>query len=212
VVDGNVFRVLARVFGIKTPTDTTEGKKQFTALAEELLDKKQPGIYNQTIMDFGAVVCKPASPLCQSCPFNKNCFAYLNDQVGSLPVKEKKITVKTRWLYYLVPEHNGEIFIHQRIGKDIWHHLYEFYLFETKKKISQRHIAEQILKSGFGDATFKISPVFSQQLSHQYINAVFVHLHLKQKPSLLKAGQWVKKSKLRQFAFPGIIRDFLKGF
>jgi A/G-specific adenine glycosylase len=211
-VDGNVFRVLARVFGIKTATDTTEGKKQFTVLAEELLDKKQPGIYNQSIMDFGAVVCKPASPLCQSCPFCKSCFAYLNDQIESLPVKEKKITIKTRWFYYLVPEHNGELFIHQRTGKDIWHHLYEFYLFEAKKKISLRQITEQALKSGINAGPLQISPVYTQQLSHQYINAVFIPLHLKQKPSLLKAGQWVKKSKLRQFAFPGVIRDFLKNF
>ena len=212
VVDGNVFRVLARIFGIKTPTDTTEGKKLFNALAEELLDKKQPGIYNQSIMDFGAVVCKPASPLCQSCPFNKRCFAFLNDQVQSLPVKEKKITIKTRWLYYFIPEHNGEIFIHQRIGKDIWHHLHEFYLFETKKKISQRQVTEQASKLASGTHLLKISPVYSQQLSHQYINAVFIHLHLKQKPPLLKTGQWVKKKKLQQFAFPGVIRDFLKDF
>lgn len=212
VVDGNVFRVLSRVFGIKTATDTTEGKKQFTALAEELLHKKQPGIYNQSIMDFGAVVCKPASPLCQTCPFSKTCFAFLNDQIESLPVKEKKITVKTRWFYYLVPEHNGDIFIHQRNGKDIWHQLYEFYLFETKKKISTRLITQQIHKSGIDAGPLKISPFYSQQLSHQYINAIFIHLHLKQKPFLLKEGQWVKKNRLRQFAFPGVIRDFLKDF
>ena len=127
-------------------------------------------------------------------------------------LKKKKITIKTRWLYYFIPEHNGEIFIHQRIGKDIWHHLHEFYLFEAKKNISQRQVAEQASKLTSGIILLKTSQVYSQQLSHQYINAVFIHLHLEQKPSLLKTGQWVKKKKLRLFAFPGVIRDFLKDF
>lgn len=90
VVDGNVFRVLARVFGIDKPTDTTEGKKYFTQLAEELLDKKRPGLYNQAIMDFGAMICKPASPLCATCCFKKHCIAFQRDRINELPVKEKK--------------------------------------------------------------------------------------------------------------------------
>ena len=93
VVDGNVFRVLARVFGKNIPIDLPEGKKIFTELANELLDKKQPGIYNQAIMDFGAVICKPV-PLCNKCVFKKYCFAFLNNQINELPVKEKKIVIK----------------------------------------------------------------------------------------------------------------------
>ena len=94
VVDGNVFRVLARVFGINKPIDSAEGKTFFNELATELLDKKQPGLYNQAIMDFGAVVCKPALPLCTKCIIKKNCFAFLNNKVNELPVKEKKIFIR----------------------------------------------------------------------------------------------------------------------
>src|SRR5688572_13533166 len=86
VVDGNVFRVLSRIFGIKKPTDSTEGKKLFSQLAFELLDKKQPGIYNQALMDFGAVICKPY-PLCSICVFKDQCFAFKNDLVNQLPIK-----------------------------------------------------------------------------------------------------------------------------
>ena len=104
VVDGNVFRVLSRVFGIKKPIDSTEGKKFFSQLAFELLDKKQPGIYNQALMDFGAVICKPQNPLCNNCVFKDHCFAFKNDLVNKLPVKEKKIKIRTRWFNYLLIE------------------------------------------------------------------------------------------------------------
>ena len=128
VVDGNVFRVLARFFGIKTATDTTEGKKIFTALANELLDKKQPGIYNQALMDFGAMICKPQQPLCMECPLKTGCVAYLHDLITVLPIKEKTITKKPRWLYYIIIEHNGKVYVRKRSEKDIWQNLYEFVL------------------------------------------------------------------------------------
>ena len=132
VVDGNVSRVLSRVFGIEKPVDSTEVKKYLSTLAEELLDKKQPGIYNQAIMDFGAVVCKPSIPLCSICPFNKTCFAFLNDKVKKLPVKSKRITIKERWFYYLVIEGENGVIIQQRKSKDIWNQLYEFPMIERK--------------------------------------------------------------------------------
>src|SRR5262245_7782259 len=123
VVDGNVFRVLARVFGISKATDSTKGKSFFNELATELLDTKQPGLYNQAIMDFGATVCKPALPLCTKCVMKNNCYAFLNDRVNELPVKEKKINIKKRWFYYLVMEYKNEIVVRQRTGKDIWQQL-----------------------------------------------------------------------------------------
>ena len=127
VVDGNVFRVLSRVFGIKKPIDSNEGKKLFTQLAGELLDKKHPGIYNQALMDFGAVVCKPY-PLCNSCPMKDHCAAFKNDLIDKLPVKEKKIEIKTRWFNYLVIENNSRFYIRNRIDNDIWNNLNEFVL------------------------------------------------------------------------------------
>ena len=137
VVDGNVFRVLARIFGKSIPVDSTEGKKYFAALANELLDKKQPGIYNQAIMDFGAVICKPVSPLCTKCVFKKQCSAFLNNKIDKLPVKGKKITIRKRWFYYLLLEYKNKMLIHQRTVKDIWQLLYEFPLIEENKELSQ---------------------------------------------------------------------------
>src|SRR5262245_24307425 len=132
VVDGNVFRVLARVFGVSTPIDSTAGKKYFTQLADDLLDKKQPGTYNQAIMDFGAVICKPEAPLCNQCPFNKTCYAYLNKKISELPVKEKKISIRKRWFYYFIIGNKDQSAIVQRTAKDIWQELYEYPLIETE--------------------------------------------------------------------------------
>src|SRR5688572_181396 len=113
VVDGNVSRVLSRVFGIEKPIDSTEGKKFLSVLADELLDKNQPGIYNQAIMDFGAVVCKPQVPQCSNCIFKKTCFAFLNDKVKDLPTKSKRITIKERWFNYLVFSEDDVVVIQQ---------------------------------------------------------------------------------------------------
>src|SRR5687767_14335150 len=98
VVDGNVFRVLSRLFGISRPVDSADGKKFFTGLANDLMDKNQPGLYNQAIMDFGAVICKP-QPVCKQCIFSNSCYAFLNNKVQEFPVKEKKISIRKRWFY-----------------------------------------------------------------------------------------------------------------
>ncbi|MBK7291879.1 MAG: A/G-specific adenine glycosylase [Chitinophagaceae bacterium] len=214
VVDGNVFRVLARVFGIATPIDTTEGKKKFTALAEELLDKKQPGLYNQAIMDFGATVCKPAAPLCSDCIFKKHCVAFNKDMIAALPVKEKKITIKQRWFYYIIMEYKNEVAIVQRTGKDIWKDLFEFPLIEAKKEMSEKNIIKQLnLKEWLVPTDYtviSISPLFKQQLSHQLITGKFITIKLKRKVKLQPDWQWVTKGKLKSFAFPQFINQYLK--
>jgi len=214
VVDGNVFRVLARVFGIATPTDTTEGKKMFTALAEELLDRKQPGLYNQAIMDFGATVCKPAAPLCSDCIFKKHCVAFNNDLIATLPVKEKKITVKQRWFYYLMMEYKNEVAIVQRTGKDIWKDLFEFPLIEVTKEMNEKNIIKQLnMKEWFATADYtieNISPLFKQQLSHQSISGKFITIKLKRKTKLNSDWRLVTKERLKNFAFPQFINQYLK--
>jgi A/G-specific adenine glycosylase len=210
VVDGNVYRVLSRVFGIKKPVDSSEGKKYFNDLANELLSKKQPGIYNQAIMDFGAIICKPSSPLCTACVFRKDCYAFLHNKINELPVKEKTIVKKDRWFYYLVLECGDEIFIRQRSSKDIWHHLHEFILFEQKKKMGKKFPVTLLKKYNITGTEFGLSGMFIQQLSHQQINAFFISKKLNQKPLGTENGFWIKKNKLKQFAFPVIIREFLK--
>lgn len=216
VVDGNVFRVIARIFGISTATDTTEGKKFFTAFANELLDKKQPGIYNQAIMDFGAIVCKPLAPLCSDCVFKKNCFAFQNDKINELPVKEKKISVKKRWFYYLIVQHENEILIRERIEKDIWQHLFEFTLVETTKEEDINTIVNSTTaKKLFARDRFEIitvSPPLKQQLTHQLINGKFIYLRIFTKPATVDNFVWVKKEKLKVYAFPKFITQYLASF
>jgi A/G-specific adenine glycosylase len=208
VVDGNVFRVLGRIFGISTPIDSTEGKKQFTELANKLLDTKQPGSYNQAIMDFGAVICKPA-PLCNECVFKKNCFAFLHKKINELPVKEKKISIRKRWFYYLVLEYKGKMVIQQRTGKDIWQQLYEFPLLEVdkEKEIDKvRSLAEKkgLLEKGNYDI-ISVSPFYKQLLSHQLIAGRFITINLKKKPALQRNWQWLAKNELDKYAFPKFI-------
>ena len=131
VVDGNVYRVLARVFGIDTPIDSTEGKKEFTALAQDLLDKKHPGDYNQAIMDFGAMVCTPQAPQCLLCPLAKKCVAYQTGRVDDLPVKAQKTKVTERYFHYIYVEQGANIWLHKRGAGDVWQNLYEPPLVET---------------------------------------------------------------------------------
>jgi A/G-specific adenine glycosylase len=213
VVDGNVFRVLARIFGIDKPVDSTEGKRLFTELANKLLDKKQPGLYNQAIMDFGAVVCKPAAPLCTTCIFKNSCIAFLNNKVNELPLKKKKINIKKRWFYYLIMEYNNEIAIRQRTVKDIWQQLYEFPMIETAEEPDQKNILHQIEKKGWlqkkNYEIVAISAMFKQQLSHQLIAGQFIRIRLKQKPTHPNDWLWMTKNKMSKYAFPKFINQYL---
>src|SRR5690606_265290 len=130
VVDGNVYRVLSRYFGIDKPIDSTAGKKEFTKLADALLDKTGSAGYNQAIMDLGATVCKPASPDCDGCPLAEKCFARANGLIADLPVKSKKLTIKTRHFHYILFLHDGHLWIRKRTEKDIWQNLHEPFLIE----------------------------------------------------------------------------------
>lgn len=212
VVDGNVFRVLARLFGIDKPIDSTTGKKFFTELADELLDKKQPGLYNQAIMDFGAIVCKPSLPLCTICVFKKNCFAFLNNRVNELPVKENKISIRKRWFYYLILEYKNEIAIRQRTEKDIWQDLYEFPLIESPGELDKKSILQQVEKKKWLQKKeyelLSFSPLFKQQLSHQLIAGQFIRLRLKQQTKLNKDWLWLTKDKVDKYAFPQFINQY----
>ncbi|MGQ0740165.1 MAG: A/G-specific adenine glycosylase [Bacteroidota bacterium] len=214
VLDGNVFRVLARIFGIDTAIDSTEGKKKFTALAEELLDKNQPGLYNQTIMDFGATVCKPAAPLCTACGFKKKCVAFQADRVNELPEKEKKINIKKRWFYYLRLDFKNSVVIRQRTAKDIWQGLYEFPLIETGKETAVKNILQHAeekkwLKKGQYEIV-SVSSLYKQQLSHQLIAGQFIRICLKTKSTLPNEFVCVEQNKLGRYAFPQFVNQYLK--
>ena len=213
VVDGNVFRVLSRFFGIKTPIDSTEGKKFFTQLAIELLDKKKPGVYNQALMDFGAVVCKPQVPLCGNCIFNHHCFAFNKDLVDKLPIKEKKLTIKNRWFNYLVIGYQNKIYIRKRTENDIWKDLHEFILIENANEISIKQVLNKaeklnILKKN----SYKLVsayPIISQQLTHQKVMGRFIKIQLLKEHDL-SGYKAIAPRQLSRYAFPRLINSWLE--
>ncbi len=213
VVDGNVFRVLSRYFRIDLPIDSAEGKKHFSALAEELLDKKKPAMYNQALMDFGAVICKPQLPLCINCPLKSKCVAYLDGLIDKLPVKEKKIVKKTRWFYYLVIEFNGKTFVRKRGAKDIWENLYEFVLIENETALATEKISQHPeVKKIFAESPFEIiavSQLYQQQLTHQTLRGQFIIIKPAKEP-VLKGFEAVNKRKFNSLPFPRFIAAFLK--
>ena len=177
VVDGNVFRVLSRLFAIDTPIDSNVGRKLFSALAHELLDITQPGIHNQAIMEFGALHCTPTQPLCISCPLQHLCIAKkLNMQID-FPVKSKKVKVRKRYIHYFQIEYNGFTYLNKRIGVDIWKNLYDFPSIETDENINLSNLMEtEFFETLFtdSDVTFLTNPKqYKHVLSHQHIYAAF---------------------------------------
>lgn len=212
VVDGNVYRVLSRYFGMNIPIDSTLGKQTYNALATELLDKKSPAIYNQSIMDFGATVCKP-QPLCFICPLQKRCIAYSKGLVDILPIKEKNIKRTKRWMYYIKVEQDKNVYIRKRITKDIWQNLYEFILFEGDKPLALSQLqSPEFYKNIFGSAEYKIesiSKIYSQQLTHQSISGRLVSINLKQ-PLIMKEYEQVTQKQLKKLPFPKFINRFLQ--
>ncbi len=213
VVDGNVYRVLARYFGIFTATDSSEGKQLFADLANTVLDKKEPALYNQAIMDFGATICKPFNPLCNHCVMQKHCKAYNQLAVQQLPIKEKTLVKKKRWFYYFIIECNEKIWVQKRSLKDIWENLHEFYLIESDEQIFWE--TELVLlwlqnQLNIQSATIKhISSLQKQQLTHQLIKGQFIHIQMNEMPELLqKKGVWITKQTLHELAFPKYINQY----
>lgn len=214
VVDGNVYRVLSRYFGIDTPFDTTEGKKQFQALAQELLDEQQSAAYNQAIMDLGATVCTPgASADCRNCPLQKKCIACKRDMVALLPVKSKKTEVKKRYFHYLLLHAGDKIWIQKRSEKDIWQNLHEPLLIEADKPLTSDALQKHVL---YRSLSLKgIAPLYegslSQRLTHRVIESRFYSLHLpKPIPMEGRAGAWEKIPELKKLAFPKTLVSFLE--
>lgn len=208
VLDGNVFRVLSRVFGIETPIDSTFGKKQFELLAAELLDTSNASIYNQAIMDFGALVCKPKQPLCSNCPFSSECKALNTNRILELPVKNKQLIKKERYFHYLVLYDSKNIVIQQRTAKDIWKGLFEFPLEEASEKwsIAQSKVLKQLNYTISGEIK---THQYRQTLSHQFINACFHEIRFKNLPKTEKMLLKIPKKDVYQYPFPKIILLYL---
>lgn len=211
VVDGNVIRVLSRVFGIQTPFDTTVGKKEFAALAQKLIDDKRPGIYNQAIMDFGSLVCTPQKPLCEECPLQRTCVAYNKDMVAELPIRANRTVIKQRYFNYLFITDGKEILIQKREGKDIWAGLYQLPLLETEKPLTRN--LQKAIAAYLGTDSFTIGERYieTQMLSHRKIHFNFLAVQVAGFKKLqLPQTERVKLNKLHEYAFPRTIHLYLK--
>ncbi len=211
VVDGNVYRVLSRYFNIETPINSGSGNKEFKALAAELLDKENPSLFNQGLMEFGALQCKPKNPLCETCPFNEACLALKYDKIQGLPVKLKKTKVKKRYFNYLVfASEDNKTLLQQRIGKGIWEGLYEFPLVETPAPVEEHSlISEEKFKEIVGNKPVEIN-IYNEapivhKLSHQHIYARFWLVQIKE----LK-GKAVSLKNIRKYPVPVLIQNFLE--
>jgi A/G-specific adenine glycosylase len=215
VVDGNVFRILSRVFGVAVPIDGTEGKKVFRKLAAKALDAKNPGLFNQAMMDFGATVCKPVLPACAVCSLKSICFAFKHAKVNALPIKKKFLKKKLRWFSYFIIEAEGKIIVRKRNGKDIWQNLFEFYLIETETNPSWNNKAvSDLLKNQFNIQEFSIEGIIEampQHLTHQHIKGYFIRVQLIEIPSTLHSeeDQWIEPCYIKRLAFPGFINQYI---
>ena len=211
VVDGNVFRVVSRYFGIESDISTGKTKKEFTALAAELLSKEQPALFNQAIMEFGAMHCTPKNPDCENCIFNSSCVALQKGLVVQLPFKSKKIKIRKRYFNYIVlQDKKGNTKIQQRTDKGIWHNLYEFPLFETTQEEGFETIAPLIKNdTDFGDSVVSIqeaNPIsLIHKLSHQHLYIKFWKVTIN---NTLTDG--VNPEQLRTFPFPIVIHNFIE--
>ncbi|MBC6992773.1 A/G-specific adenine glycosylase [Neolewinella lacunae] len=215
VLDGNVFRILARFANDATPADTGPGRKHFGALASAALGDAAAPLYNQAIMDFGALVCTPRKPACPSCPLRTHCRGYALATWPELPGKTKKMARRTRYFHYLViTDRAGNTIVQQRLEKDIWQELFQFPLIETAQAGGQ--VTDLVHHPDWpgwlpaGELRLeKSSPPYQQQLTHQTIEAVFHTFTWEQMPKKISGYALIKNKMFIKFAFPRVITRFL---
>lgn len=213
VVDGNVYRVLSRFFGVDIPINSTKGIKYFKQLAGELIDRDDPAVFNQSIMEFGAIQCKPKSPNCSVCPLNSGCVALRDNLVDQLPVKTKKAKLKHRYFNYLIIHNERETLLFRRTKKDIWQHLYEFPLIESDQALErddiirhpefQKHIGE----NNYFELSRYNQKSIVHKLSHQHIHTTFWSVYLEND---IRGG--IDKSEVKTYPVPVLIANFVREY
>jgi A/G-specific adenine glycosylase len=209
VVDGNVFRVLARVFGIEHDIASPAGKKIFFEKASELIHTEKPGVFNQAVMEFGALHCTPVNPACKSCTLARMCVANQQNLQTQLPVKLKRTKVRTRYFYYFVMRKGEQLFLRKREPGDIWNGLYDFYLLEEKKSLRAKQLSEKYLKSAD-----RVSKEYKHVLSHQKLVVRFIEI-IEKNTNLQKqieaAGlKCYSKKQIEQLPKPVLISRYLQ--
>ncbi|MEY8020648.1 A/G-specific adenine glycosylase [Muriicola sp. SD30] len=210
VVDGNVYRVLSRYFGIDLPINSSEGIRYFKNLALEVMDEEEIANYNQAIMEFGAIQCKPQSPDCPSCPLNKKCLALQENRISELPVKLKKGKVRIRHFNYLVYiDNQGNTLLNKRLGKGIWQHLYEFPLIESDRLLEPEEVYNSLTeedKSPNEIVLWRKDPVI-HKLSHQHLITRFLIVEMKEE---LING--IPLENTEDYPTPVLVSEFLDTF
>ncbi len=214
VVDGNVYRVLSRYFGIDTPINTTAGIKEFKILAQQLLDPSQPSDHNQAMMEFGARHCLPQNPDCNTCVFKDGCVAFRNNMVTTLPVKLKKTKVRSRYFNFLVPLSEDKLtLLEQREGKGIWQNLFQFPLIETSQLVNEEQLLEeenfrsQIKDWDIGAVSLYNEAAVIHKLSHQHLHTRFWIVNLN-----TEMDQMMTIKEVKQKAVPVLIGNFIDEF
>lgn len=212
VVDGNVYRVLARYFNVETDIASSSARKEFTALAKELIPNDNPALFNQAIMEFGALQCVPKNPNCEVCIFNSSCAALQKKKVAELPVKLKKTKVTNKYFNYLVFLDDSETtLINKRTEKGIWHNLYEFPIIETENEIDF-HDLSRLVHENYSDMEIESISIYNEnqiihKLSHQKLHINFYKVEVSNK---LMNG--ISLNSLRNYPFPIVIYNFIEKY
>ncbi len=211
VVDGNVFRVLARYYGISEPINSTKGKKLFQTIADDVLNKQHPSTHNQAIMEFGAMLCKPKNPDCGVCPIREGCMAFKNNQIAILPQKLKKLTIRTRFLNYLLFTDGNTLLMSKRADNDIWANMYDLPLIETSTQTTPSEIiALDEVTAFFGEniRTTRSFPIKKHILTHQHLYVQFIQIDAT--PIKLKSNWFYTAiTNLNNLALPKVVNSFL---
>lgn len=212
VVDGNVYRFLSRYFGIEEAVPSSKAHRFFKELAQSLMDEEQPGLFNQAIMEFGALQCTPKLPACATCPFKEKCYAYSKKAVADFPVKATKAKIKKRYFnYFLLLNDKSEMAIRKRVNKDIWFNLFELPLLESDKEMTKPKLAKALQASdlfpNFDSNSLSLlnsDPVI-HKLSHQHLYVQFWEI----KADMTEAD-WIVYEDIPTYAFPVLLSDFFE--
>ncbi|MDR1119570.1 MAG: A/G-specific adenine glycosylase [Dysgonamonadaceae bacterium] len=215
VVDGNVFRFLSRYFGISEPVDTGKGKKLFTSIAGDLMDRSRAGLFNQAIMEFGALQCVPGQPDCRNCPFSDACVAFETNEIARYPVKQNKTTTQNRYFHYFHVRTGNYTYICKRTQKDIWHNLYEFPMIETDRPMPFEELQqEKSFRELFPDIH---TPIFRLQiankkhvLTHRILWANFYEVTLEVLPDSFKNFIRVAENTLEAYAVHRLMQAYFE--
>ena len=220
-VDGNVSRVIARLYGVEDPVNSTSGARQIEALAQDMIetlaqdmiDPDDPGTHNQAMIDFGAMLCVPSSPQCTLCPLTEGCNAYLTGRVDLLPAKTPKQTPEKRWFYFYIIVCKGKVILTKRGEKDIWRSLYQFPVLESKTPLPEEELVDKLVPAPLHSHIQKLSlsaPLI-HQLSHRTIHARFIHVDVSSLPPVLPSD-WLPVSfqNLDSYPVPRLISRYLE--